>query len=157
MTSATPDKVVGTTFKSVLVNETGEFVVGTSNTTETSRVHLDAWTLETGKRYPSYNGSSWFPNAEKYLSVEIPMWYTTLTLSNVEIILHNDTTRTAIVINLLKNWTSFHTFTLPNWTSTLSAANTTSFVDGDRFSVEVTTGVAWSNIAAEIFLDYNLS
>jgi hypothetical protein len=45
MTSSTPDTVTGTTFKNVLVDETGEFVVKSTSAQadmEISRIHLDS-------------------------------------------------------------------------------------------------------------------
>lgn len=159
MTSSTPDKIVGTTFKSVLVNETWEFVVWQEwNTTYVSRVALDVWTLITGEIYPLYNWWITFPTGEKYRSIELPVWTTLLTVSSIKVILHNDIPRTTIVFNLLKNWISFATITLPNGVSTITVPNTTTFNDGDRFSVEVTTWLTIVNqIATEIFIDYNLS
>lgn len=155
MTSTTPDKVVGTIFKAVLVDENGEFVVGKVGWAYTSRIHLDSGTLETGKIYPSYNGS--FTAADAYVSAELPAGTTTLTLSEIKAILHQDVARTDIVLDLTKNGTSFQTLTMPTGTSTLTIANTTTFADGDKFAVVVTTWVASSIVGAEIFISYTLS
>ncbi len=155
MTSATPDNAVGTTFKNVAVNETGEFVVQSASSNEISRIHLDSWTLVTWWIYPSYN---WiFSAADAYISAELPAPYVLLTLSEAKIILHKDVARTTIIIELKKNWTTFQTFTLPTGTSTLTVPNTTTFVDSDKLSVFINTWVALSTIGAEIFLTYKLS
>ncbi len=155
MTSATPDKVAGTSWKNVIVDENWEVMVGTVSDSEISRIHLDSWTLVTWWIYPSYNWT--FSAADAYLSAELPSPYVLLTLSEAKIILHKDVARTTIIIELKKNWTTFQTLTLPTGTSTLTIANTTTFVDSDKLSVFVNTWVVSSTIGAEIFLTYKLS
>lgn len=157
MTSSTADKLVGTTFKSVLVNENWEFVVWESSSTQIARIHLDSWTLIQGNIYPDYQEQT-MGNGEKYLSIELPSSVTNITVTEIKTILHDDTTRGSIVINVRKNWTSVHTITLPNWTSTVTTSGLSiSFVDWNKFSLEITTADAGNTIWAEIFLTYNLS
>ncbi len=154
ITAATP---IDTAAVPIGFNNTSQKLVRMSNASGsfTSRVHLDSGTLETGKVYPSYNGS--FTAADAYVSIELPVGAATLTLSEVKAILHKDVARTDIVLDLTKNGVSFQTLTMPTGTSTLTIANTTTFADSDKFAVVVTTGVASSTIGAEIFISYTLS
>jgi len=54
MTSTTPSKVVGTTFKNVVVNEAGEFVVDDLATVEKIYVAFSQGTVVALRREPSF-------------------------------------------------------------------------------------------------------
>lgn len=157
MTSSTADKLVGTTFKSVLVNENWEFVVWQTRPEQVSRIHLDSGILIQGNIYPDYQEQS-MAAWEKYRSIELPAGITSLTISEVKTILHDDTVRGNMVFNIRKNGASVHTITLANGTSTVTQTwLNLSFVDSDKFSIEITTADANNTIGAEIILSYTLS
>lgn len=160
MTSSTPDTVVWTTFKNVLVNENGEFVVKWGSWgAMISRVHLDSGTLIQGNIYPDYQ-EQWMTIAwDRYRSIELPVWNTTLTITNIKTILHDDTAvRWSFVFNVRKNWTSIHTITLPAWTSTIDTTGLSlSFSDSDKLSVMITTADTGNTVWAEIFISYTLA
>ncbi len=159
MTSATADHLVGTSRKNVQVDENWEFVVWPlSSNACVSRIHLDSWTLIQGNIYPDYQEQSMTITGDRYRSVELPTGYTTLTVTWVKTILHDDVARTNIVLNIRKNWANIHTVTLPTGTSTLDTTGLSlAFVDSDKFSIEVTTAPASNTIWAEIFISYTLA
>lgn len=158
MTSGTPDKAEGTSFKWVLVNENWDFVVG-DNSSYVSRVQLDSSTLIQGNIYPDYNEQGMTIPADRYRSIELPSWFTTLTIDGIKTILHDDTAiRGSFVFNLRKNWTSIHTITLPAWTSMIDTTGLSiPFVDGDKLSIVITTADANNAVWAEIFISYTLA
>lgn len=160
MTSSTPDTVTGTTFKNVLVDETGEFVVSSAPILSlNSRVHIDSWALIQWNVYPDYQEQTMTIAGDRYRSVELPVWYTTLTVSGVKTILHDDiAVRGSFVFDIMKNGASVHTITLPSWTSLLDTTwLSIPFVDGDKFSIVITTADSGNTVWAEIFISYNLA
>jgi len=130
----------------------------TNNSTYVSRASFDSWTLVQGNIYPDYQDGT-MGVAEKHRSVELPAGVTTLIITEIKTILHNDVGwRWNIVFNIQKNGASIHTITLPDLTSTLTSWSLAlPAVDGDKFSVEVTTADAANTVAAEIFISYTLS
>lgn len=158
MTSATPDHIVWTTFKNVQVNENWELVVWKSLQELVSRVHIDSWALIQGNIYPDYQEQAMTISADRFLSVELPTWTTTVTVTDIKTVLHDDITwRGNFVFTLRKNGTALHTITLPDLTSTVTSTWLSyTFADGDKFSVEITTADASNTVGAEILLSYNL-
>ena len=158
MTSGTPDKAEGTSFKWVLVNENWDFVVG-DNSSYVSRVQLDSSTLIQGNIYPDYQEQTMTIAWDRYRSVELPVWYTTLTMNGIKTILHDDTAvRWSFVLDIMNNGASVHTITLPSWTSLLDTTwLSIPFADGDKFSVVITTADSGNTVWAEIFISYNIA
>ena len=124
-----------------------------------SRVHIDSWALIQWNVYPDYQEQTMTIAGDRYRSVELPVWYTTLTVSGVKTILHDDTAvRGSFVFDIMNNGTSVHTITLPSWTSSLDTTwLSIPFVDGDKFSVVITTADSGNTVWAEIFISYNLA
>lgn len=160
MTSSTPDTVIWTSFKNVLVNENWEFVVKWSSwVAMISRIHLDSGTLIQGNIYPDYQEQTMTIAWDRYRSVELPVWYTTLTMNGIKTILHDDTAvRWSFVLDIMNNGASVHTITLPSWTSLLDTTwLSIPFADGDKFSVVITTADSGNTVWAEIFISYNIA
>lgn len=160
MTSSTPDTVIWTSFKNVLVNENWEFVVKWSSwVAMISRIHLDSGTLIQGNIYPDYQEQTMTISWDRYRSIELPVWNTTLTITNIKTILHDDmTVRWSFVFNINKNWTSIHTITLAQWTSVLDTGSLSLwFIDWDKLSITITTADTNNTVWAEIFISYTLA
>lgn len=160
MTSATADHLVGTSRKNVQVDENWEFVVWPlSSNACVSRIHLDSWTLIQGNIYPDYQEQTMTIAWDRYRSVELPVWYTTLTMNGIKTILHDDTAvRWSFVLDIMNNGASVHTITLPSWTSLLDTTwLSIPFADGDKFSVVITTADSGNTVWAEIFISYNIA
>lgn len=158
MTSATPDKIAGTSWKNVIVDENWEIMVG-DNSSYVSRIQLDSSTLIQGNIYPDYNEQGMTIPADRYRSIELPSGFTTLTIDAIKTILHDDTAvRGSFVFDIRKNWTSIHTITLPAWTSMIDTTGLSiPFVDGDKLSIVITTADANNTVWAEIFISYKLA
>lgn len=160
MTSSTPDTVIWTSFKNVLVNENWEFVVKWSSwVAMISRIHLDSGTLIQGNIYPDYQEQTMTISWDRYRSIELPVWNTTLTMNGIKTILHDDTAvRWSFVLDIMNNGASVHTITLPSWTSLLDTTwLSIPFADGDKFSVVITTADSGNTVWAEIFISYNIA
>ncbi len=124
-----------------------------------SRVHIDSWALIQWNVYPDYQEQTMTIAWDRYRSVELPVWYTTLTMNGIKTILHDDTAvRWSFVLDIMNNGASVHTITLPSWTSLLDTTwLSIPFADGDKFSVVITTADSGNTVWAEIFISYNIA
>lgn len=125
--------------------------------TGVSRIHIDSWALIQGNIYPDYQEQTMTILADRYMEIKLPNWYSTITITDIRTVLHDDTVRTNIVLNIRNNWTNVHTITLPNGTSVLNQASLSiPFINTDKLSIEVTTAPTGNTIGAEIFMSYEI-
>lgn len=161
MTSATANKIAGTTWKNVIVDENWEIMVDSLSAWVSwiSRIQLDSGTLIQGNIYPDYQEQWMTIGADRYRSIELPSLYTTLTITNIKTILHDDVAvRGSFVFTIRKNWTAIHTITLAPGTSIIDTSGLSiPFADSDKLSIVITTADSWNTIWAEIFISYTLA
>lgn len=161
MTSATANKIAGTTWKNVIVDENWEIMVDSLSAWVSwiSRIQLDSWTLIQGNIYPDYQEQAMTIGSDRYKSIELPSWYTTLTITNIKTILHDDVAvRGSFVFTVRKNWTAIHTITLVSGTSIVDTSSLSiPFADSDKLSIVITTADSGNTVWAEIFISYNLA